>query len=68
MEINLEELLSANTIILLFTIIGLGYLIGNIKIGKIQAGSTTGVLLAGLLFGPGGKSCGVWCRPGGFWK
>ena len=51
MEINLEELLSANVIILLFTVIALGYLIGNIKIGKIQVGSTTGVLLAGLLFG-----------------
>jgi putative transport protein len=51
MEINLKELLSANTIILLFTVIGLGYLVGNIKIGKIQVGSTTGVLLAGLLFG-----------------
>jgi putative transport protein len=50
-EINLKELLSANTIILLFTVIGLGYLVGNIKVGKIQVGSTTGVLLAGLLFG-----------------
>jgi putative transport protein len=51
MEVNLQELLSANVILLLFTVIGLGYLIGNIKIGKIQVGSTTGVLLAGLLFG-----------------
>jgi putative transport protein len=51
MEVNLQELLSKNVLLLLFTVIGLGYLIGNIKIGKIQVGSTTGVLLAGLLFG-----------------
>jgi uncharacterized transporter YbjL len=35
MEVNLEELLSANVILLLFTVIGLGYIIGNIKIGII---------------------------------
>jgi putative transport protein len=51
MEINLQELLSNNTILLLFCVIGFGYLIGNIKIGSIQVGSTTGVLLAGLMAG-----------------
>ena len=51
MEINLQELLSNNVILLLFCVIGFGYLIGNIKIGSIQVGSTTGVLLAGLMAG-----------------
>ncbi len=40
-----------NPILLTFIVIGSGYLVGRIKIGTIEVGSTTGVLLAGLLFG-----------------
>jgi putative transport protein len=49
MEINLQELLSNNSILLLFCVIGFGYLIGNIRIGTIQVGSTTGVLTFGFI-------------------
>jgi putative transport protein len=51
MELDLFELAQQNLIMLLFLVIGIGYLIGNIKIGGISAGNTTGVLLAGMLFG-----------------
>lgn len=51
MEIDLYGLLSDNQLLLLFVVIGLGYLLGNIRIGEISIGPTTGVLLAGLVFG-----------------
>jgi putative transport protein len=56
MEINVVTLLSENTILLLFTVIGLGYLVGNIRIAGIEAGPVIGVLLVGLLFGHFGFS------------
>lgn len=51
MEIDLYQLPSDNLTLLTFVVIGFGYLLGNIKIGSVEVGSTTGVLLAGLLFG-----------------
>jgi putative transport protein len=51
MELDLFELAQENFTMLLFLVIGIGYLIGNIKIGNISVGNTTGVLLAGMLFG-----------------
>jgi putative transport protein len=51
MEIDLFELLKNNGMLLLFMVIGLGYLLGNFKIGKISIGPTIGVLLAALIFG-----------------
>ena len=51
MEIDLRTLLSGNPILLLFAVIGVGYILGKIKIAGIQLGSTSGVLLTGLLFG-----------------
>lgn len=51
MEIDLFALFSNNTLLMIFTLIGLGLVIGKIKIGPIELGSTTGVLLVGLLFG-----------------
>ena len=51
MELDLFELAQQNLTMLLFLVIGIGYLIGNIKIAGISAGNTTGVLLAGMLFG-----------------
>lgn len=56
MEINVVTLLSENTILLIFTVIGLGYLVGNIRIAGIEAGPVIGVLLVGLLFGHFGFS------------
>lgn len=51
MEIQLAELLTANPMLLLFSVIGLGYLLGNIKIAGIEGGPVIGVLLVGLIFG-----------------
>jgi len=51
MEIDLFELYTGNAILMLFTLIGIGLLVGKIQIGPIELGSTTGVLLVGLLFG-----------------
>ena len=51
MEIDLRSLLSANPILLIFTIIGIGYLLGKIKLAGIAFGSTSGILIIGLLFG-----------------
>ena len=56
MEIHIYELLRGNGLLLLFIVIGLGCLIGNIKIFGIPAGPTIGVLLAGLFFGYYGLS------------
>ncbi len=51
MEIDLTKLLLENPLLLTFWVIGLGYLVGRIRLGPIEFGSTTGVLLMGLLFG-----------------
>ena len=51
MEIDVYELLKDNGLILLFLVIGLGYLLGNLKIAEISVGPTIGVLLAALVFG-----------------
>ena len=51
MEIDIAEILSSNFLILLFFVIGLGYLIGNIKLLGVPFGPTIGVLIAGLLVG-----------------
>jgi putative transport protein len=51
MKIDIAALLSSNPMLLIFTILGLGYLVGNIRIAGIQAGPVIGVLLVGLLFG-----------------
>ena len=51
MEVDVAKLLSENALLLMFTVIGLGYLVGNIRVGGIQAGPVIGVLLIGLLFG-----------------
>jgi putative transport protein len=51
MEIDLRSILSANPILLFFIIIGLGYIFGRIKLAGIEIGSTSGILITGLLFG-----------------
>ncbi len=56
MEIDLYKVFEENWLLMLFTVIGLGYLLGNIKIFGMPAGPTIGVLLAGLLFGHYGLS------------
>jgi putative transport protein len=51
MEIDLFQVIKDNGLILLFLVIGLGYLIGNVRVFGIPVGSTIGVLLVGLFFG-----------------
>ena len=51
MELDLAKLLSENEIMLFFLVVGIGFIIGKRKIGSIEIGSTTGVLLAGLFLG-----------------
>jgi putative transport protein len=47
---TIVDLLAGNQIILLFTVIGLGYLVGNIRIGGFSFG-VTAVLFVGIAFG-----------------
>jgi putative transport protein len=51
MTIDIFQLLADNALLLLFTVIGVGYLLGNIRIVGIELGPVVGVLLVGLLFG-----------------
>jgi len=51
MEIEIVELLRNNSMLMLFAVIGLGYLIGNLKLKSIALGPTVGVLLIALVFG-----------------
>ncbi|MBK5966706.1 hypothetical protein CCR95_22160, partial [Thiocystis minor] len=51
MKIDLSALLSDNPMLLLFTVIGLGYLAGNLRLAGLQAGPVIGVLVVGLFFG-----------------
>lgn len=45
------ELLQAQPVLTLFLIIGMGYLIGAIRIGSFSLGPVAGVLFAGLFLG-----------------
>jgi putative transport protein len=51
MEIDFIKLFNENMVLMVFAIVSLGLLLGRVKIGKIELGSTTGVLLVGLMFG-----------------
>jgi putative transport protein len=50
-EIEVYRLLNDNWLVLLFLVIGLGYLIGHIRIAGMPVGPTIGVLVAGLVLG-----------------
>ena len=56
MELDLIALLEKSAPLLIFLTLFLGYVVGKITIGSFQIGSTTGVLLVGLLFGHFGFS------------
>jgi putative transport protein len=51
MEIDIYALLADNPLLLVFVVLGLGLLVGRIKIGPTPLGSTIGVLVVGLVFG-----------------
>jgi putative transport protein len=47
----LQDLIRDNPVLLLFLVLGIGYVIGGIRIGSFQLGPVAGVLFAGLLLG-----------------
>ena len=52
MNINvLRDLISGDPVLLLFLVLGIGYLIGGVRFGSFELGPVAGVLLAGLLLG-----------------
>ncbi|MBW2200296.1 MAG: hypothetical protein JRF71_05605, partial [Deltaproteobacteria bacterium] len=51
MLIDLYHILQNQPVLTLFVIIGMGYLIGNVRVGSFSLGPIAGVLFAGLFFG-----------------
>lgn len=51
MEINLYDLLVNDKVLVIFTVISMGYILGKIDFLGFKLGSITGVLIVGLLFG-----------------
>jgi len=56
MEIDLYSLLQGNDVLVIFTVIAFGYLLGKISYKGIALGNVTGVLVVGLIFGACGFS------------
>jgi putative transport protein len=65
-EIEVYELLRSNWLLLLFLVLGLGYLVGNLRILGTPVGPTIGVLVAGLVFGHFGLSMDLGVSSFGF--
>jgi len=65
-EIEVYELLRSNWLLLLFLVLGLGYLAGNLRILGTPVGPTIGVLVAGLVFGHFGLSMDLGVSSFGF--
>ncbi len=62
---NIYHIFQNQPVLTLFVIIGMGYLIGNLRVGSFSLGPVAGVLFAGLFFGhfgfkmsPGAQSVG----------
>jgi len=51
MTIDFSQIFGQDSVLVIFTIIAAGYLLGNIKIAGFEIGVTGGVLLCALLFG-----------------
>ena len=51
MDIDIAQLLQASDVMLLFAALALGLLVGRIRFGSFQLGSTPGVLLAAIALG-----------------
>ncbi len=54
MEIDLYDLLKGDQVLIIFSVISLGYLLGKINILGFELGNVTGVLIAGLCLGSWG--------------
>jgi putative transport protein len=51
MDFSVVALLQGSDVLLLFTVLGFGLLLGRVSLGSFELGTTTGVLLVALLFG-----------------
>ncbi|WP_029063190.1 TrkA C-terminal domain-containing protein [Labrenzia sp. DG1229] len=51
MTIDFSSIFHQDSVLVIFTIIAIGYLIGNIRVARFEIGVTGGVLLCALLFG-----------------
>ena len=60
------DTMQGNPVLLLFILLGTGYLIGNIRIGGFSLGSVAGVLFAGLFFGQFGLTISPGAQALGF--
>ena len=63
---NLYHLFQNQPVLTLFIIIGMGYLIGNLRVGSFSFGSIAGVLFAGLFFGHFGFKMSAGAQAVGF--
>ncbi len=54
MEVDVYELLKSDEVLVIFSVISVGYILGKINFFGIQLGNVTGVLIAGLFFGAWG--------------
>ena len=54
MDIDVAALLEGSDVMLIFTALGLGLLVGKLRLGSFEFGSTPGVLLAAMLLGSWG--------------
>ncbi len=63
---SIYQILQNQPVLTLFLILGMGYLIGNIRVASFSLGPVAGVLFAGLFFGHFGFSMSVGAQSVGF--
>ena len=66
MELDVASLLQNNDTLLLFSVLAFGLLLGRIKLGGFEIGTTAGVLLTALVFGNWGFDFSVQTESLGF--
>jgi len=66
MEINIANLLNHSDVMLIFTVLAFGLLLGRVRFGDIELGQTAGVLIVALLFGHWGFNLTVHTESLGF--
>ena len=63
---NIYHLLQNQPVLTLFLILGIGYLIGNVRLGSFSLGPVAGVLFGGLFFGHFGFKMSAGAQSVGF--
>jgi putative transport protein len=66
MLVNIYDILQNQPVLTLFLILGMGYLIGHIRVGSFSLGPVAGVLFAGLFFGHFGFTMSAGAQSVGF--